>query len=393
MRSKRIFLASLAFCITLAAVSCRPVKGSAVEIGISDQSEIYEYLNASEEGLSAIDFSLDEDEDGNRSVRLKLYGLQKIALQEQTRIYDLMDFEVAPSYISVSGSGGVGLYESAIDHNIHAIENFSVSSGGGIILSSDEFSIRLNIIDNSGGKLNFSSYSNTTSSLISKGLNISPNGWAYNLSLSLSQSGNYFIQLPSWTSSSNVGNMYIYTNIYTYNPPSVLSRTALNSIFSYAPDVGNMGEFVEIPPADDVPTDSPWDYYNNDLLPYIWDEFGHDFDQYLIFPDGYEPPPEPSTLPVEYPTMPGFDFGLVEDGTLPSDTSAYVLPELPTKEIAVPVFDFNSINPAEVMAPVANGLTSIWALITQTLTEFDLFPYVGIAIFCAIVAFCMTLGR
>lgn len=389
MRSKRIFLASLAFCITLAAVSCRPVKGCAVEIGISDQSEIYEYLNASEEGLSAIDFSLDEDEDGNRSVRLKLYGLQKIALQEQTRIYDLMDFEVAPSYISMSGSAGVGLYKSAIDNQIHSVSVTPFSgqgaSGSASWASSDEFTVYFNWSNRYNVSLVWEPYTSGRSC----GGRLT--NWNSGSSFGVSQSGSYFTSLYT-DNDPYVGTFSL--GVSTGNV-EILSRDFnwYSVIHGNSQYIGWSGDVVDIPPADDIPTDSPWDYYNNDLLPYIWDEFGHDFDQYLIFPDGYEPPPEPSTLPVVYPTMPGFDFGLVEDGSLPSDTSAYVLPELPTKEIAVPVFDFNSINPAEVMAPVANGLTSIWALITQTLTEFDLFPYVGIAIFCAIVAFCMTLGR
>ena len=51
------------------------------------------------------------------------------------------------------------------------------------------------------------------------------------------------------------------------------------------------------------------------------------------------------------------------------------------------------LTPAEIMAPVANGLTGLWSLVTGVLTEYNLFPYVAIAVLAAIVAGLMHLGK
>ena len=389
MNKKRLVLSAAAFTVALALVSCRSLSACAVEIGVSEQTGIYDYLDTYGENLADVDFQFSEDEDGNRNIRLKIFALQKLALEEQTRIYDLMDFEAAPSYISVSGSGGAGLYESALDHQIHSVTvtPFSGQGSSGSVswASSDEFTVYFTWSNRYDVNLTFEPY---TSGRYCGGHLAS---WNSGSSFGVSQAGGYFTSLytdndpyaSTFSLGVSAGNVEVLAR--DFNWYSVIHG---NSQY-----IGWAGDVVEIPPADDVPTESPWDYYNNDLLPYIWDEFGHDYDDILVFPFGYEPPAQPSTVPVVYPTLPGYDFGLVEDGTLPSDTSAYVLPELPTKEIAVPAFDFSALNPAEIMAPVSGGLAGIWSLITDVLTEYNLFPYVGIAIFCAIVAACMTLGR
>ena len=70
--------------------------------------------------------------------------------------------------------------------------------------------------------------------------------------------------------------------------------------------------------ADDVPTDSIWDYYNNDILPDINPDNA-------ALPDGYQPDPDTSDPdddePIETPVITGDDMELQTDRTLtaPSD--------------------------------------------------------------------------
>ena len=368
-----------------------PLSAGAVEITVGEQSGIYEYLDTYGESLSGIDFQLDQDEDGNRSARLKIYGLQKIALEEQSRIYDLMDFEVAPSYISMSGSAGIGLYRSALDNQIHSVTvtpfSGSGSSGSASWASSDEFTVFFTWSNRYGVNLTWDNYINGRycgGRLVS---------WQSGSSFGVSQSGSYF------------------TGMYTNNDPysstfsvgidsgniEILSRSFnWHSVLQSNPQyIGWAGDVVDIPPADDVPTDNPWNYYNDDLLPYIWEEFGHEFDDILVFPDGYTPPVPDPTVPVEYPTAPVFDFGLAENGTQPAgmETAAFELPEIETKSVGVPVFDLSELNPAEIVAPVSNGLRGIWALITDVLESFGLFPLVMLSLLVSVIGALLLLGR
>ena len=368
-----------------------PLSAGAVEITVGEQSGIYEYLDTYGQTLFDIDFQLDQDEDGNRSTRLKIYGLQKIALEEQSRIYDLMDFEVAPSYISMSGSAGIGLYESAFDHQIHSVSvtpfSGQGSSGSASWASSDEFTVFFTWSNRYGVNLVWEPY---TSGRYCGGR---LTNWNSGSSFGVSQSGSYF------------------TSLYTDNDPYVgtfsigvsssnveILPRGLNwysVIHGNSQYIGWSGDVVDIPPADDVPTDQPWSYYNNEILPYIWQEFGHDFDDILVFPDGYTPPVPDPTVPVEYPTAPVFDFGLAENGTQPAgmETAAFDLPEIETKSVGVPVFDLSELNPAEIVAPVSNGLRGIWALISDVLESFGLFPLVMLSLLVSVIGALLLLGR
>ena len=389
MKNRRLFLSSLAFIIALAVVSCRPVSASAAEISVGEQTQIYEYLDTSHDGLINIDFQLDENSDGNRSTRLKIYALQQFAFTEQTNFYDNLDFSVAPDSVTVSGGGGVALYKSHIDNGIHSVRMYNISGQGSSLskpfIASDEFIVYWNFSNRYGSNCIFVPVSGYY------GCQMSP----------YYSGGRVTFSCPSgYFSSSTLQVASGYDNasrwiIYPGTTPGAISDIQTNF---YSLSVGNdqpcgyEGQIVVLPSAS-VPTSSPWDYYNNNLLPYIWNTYGHDFDEILVFPEGYEPPAQPTTVPVDYPTMPGFNYALETNGTEPASDYAYNLPELPTKEIAVPQFDFTSINPAEVMSPITSGLSGIWALITGVCTEFSLFPYVGIAVLCAIVALLMRLGK
>lgn len=58
----------------------------------------------------------------------------------------------------------------------------------------------------------------------------------------------------------------------------------------------------------DVTKYSPWDYYNDYLLPYIYNNFDIDnIDQYIAFPNGYYPVSVPPSQ--QYPTGGGISIG------------------------------------------------------------------------------------
>ena len=386
MQIKRFAVSAIAFVVVLSVVSCRPVSASAVEISAGERAQIYNYLDASQQGLINIDFQLDQDEDGNRSTRLKVYALQHIALQNMGNFYDSVDFSVAPDTFDLSVSGNCGLFRYSGDNQLHTVTVFRNSS---TIATSDLFNICINA---NGSNVTFSPYEYDS--------------YSYLFGFSAKYSG---AAVPFVYDSSGffTGSMHFYTwnnSITTVNCslspnsiPNISSGENITNYLSTSSSIyrsvggGNSG-FISMP-STPVNTSRPWTYYNDTLLPYIHDHYGDDYDDLLIFPQGYEPTAQPTTIPVEYPTIPGFDFALETNGTEPASDYNYNLPELPTKEIAVPGFDFNSINPAEVMAPITSGLSGIWSLITDVCTKFSLFPYIGIAVLCAIVAALMHLGR
>lgn len=400
MNKKQFALSAAAFAVALALVSCEPLRGCAAEIGYDEQAGIYDYLDSGHTALFNIDFQLDEDEDGNRSKRVQIYALQNLALTEQFRIYDNIDFSIAPDTVTVSGSGTSGLYRSYKDNQIHAMTytpppTRSIKAPFSIPLySSDEFSVSLNAI------------SPTWIWSISPYYQVSNDRYGVTIYIDMYQ-GMY--ANPHYTVSDSMG----YFNTYTYNSSGIaysdskfmcigrnqiptLTANSIASAMQYNSNdyIGGLGTEISLP-SGTVDTGKPWEYYNNVLLPYIQQRFPDvpNLPDYLIFPDGYQEPEQPTTVPVVYPTMPGFDFALETNGTEPPSDVNYNIPDLPGKNIAVPSFDFTQINPAEVMAPVAGGLRGIWELIGMVLTEYGLFPYVGLAIFAAIVAWLLRLGK
>lgn len=388
-KNKRFLLSALAFSVALAGVSCKPLTGLAVEIDAGEQFGIYDYLDSSGQNLNAIDFRLDSDEDGNRSVRLQIFGLQQLALQTQTGIYDNMDFSVAPDSVTVSGSASVGFYyhngelktctvfplpigqafnsgqyfSVAQSDDFHVVGSLEEFNGDPRTYRFDSFQIR---VDPEFGQVTYTDLKNSTFFSDSSVMFYLSNGYGWYTDTST--------HIPTYSDGQNDGLWkYCYTN------------SSLQAHFC-----GN-GATVSLP-SGSTDTSRPWDYYNNVMLPYLREHYPS-YTQYFIFPDGYNPPTQPTTVPVEYPTLPGFDYALETNGTEPSTEYNYNIPELPGKNIAVPSFDFTQIKPAEIMAPVANGLTGLWSLITGVLTEFNLFPYVAIAVLAAIVAGLMHLGK
>lgn len=358
----------------LALISCDPV--GAAEIGVDDQTGIYDYLDTGAQNLQQIDFSLDFDEDGNRSVRLKIYGLQKLAFSEQTAFYDNLDFGSAPDTTTVSGSAASGLYTYNGAVQPVSVSVFS-SSGSKIVCSAPDFTMRYIIPD--GATCSVFQSENSTSYLYNCFAATSDfPGSEFRCSGIFSGYSTQIFQ--------NISNQLAIskTAIPTLSPGNI-SRNSYTLI-------GGLGVNFSLP-SGTVDTSKPWDYYNNVLLPYMEEEFPG-YDDYFVFPDGYNPPEPPPQVPTEFPTLPGYDFDIQPNGTLPADAgnTAYDMPDVPVKVVPVPSFDLTKINPAEIISPFASGLQGIWALISDTLVSFDLLPVVSLCFLVLIITAFLALG-
>ena len=384
MNKKQFALSAAAFIVALALVSCEPLQGCAIEIGYEEQAGIDDYLSAYGANQHAIEIDYRVDEDGNRDAHVAILALQRVALNEQTKIYDNMNFSVAPSTVNVSGSGTYGYYKTSLDNKTH-FGTWSLGSQN--LFLSDSINL---IIDttNSGytvSNMRFNSYVTLTNVLV---FNILPPSGNYGR-FSIYDASGYMGR-----SSATTGRDYYLASLNVNNAVPTIPAGVSIDVFSAYGAMTKGSPMLSLP-VDDVDTSRPWDYYNNVLLPYIENNYGDiiDYQDFLVFPDGYQPPAQPTTVPVVRPTLPGFDFALETNGTEPPTDVNYNIPDMPGKDISVPAFDLTQINPREVMAPVAGGLRGIWELVGNVLTEYNLFPYVGIAVFAAIVFTLMRLGK
>lgn len=384
LKGSGLFLKQSKFILSAVLVGASFVAGAFHPLicyaNFSAQSEYAEYLEAYGENLNGIDFNLSEDSDGNRSVRLRILGLQSMLLRDQTRTFDGINWESPSSSTSYDISGYCGLCYSSSDYNLHTV---TIHQSGQVLCESDFFCIMCSSPD-------------TTEIVKLDHVNIN------------SANYHYYYFMPRDVSIT-LYDSFNYLNSAVYNTKCYYTRLISNTIPTVS---GSIGDYFHPYPAQSrpgheicgfasnfdlplgsCPTIQPWKFYNEHILPYLEQNYPT-YSQYFVFPDGYSPP-EPPTVPVEQPTLPGFDFGLVEDGTVPSgaETAAYNLPEMPTKTVTVPSFDFNSINPAQIVAPVSNGLSGIWSLVTDVLQSFGLFPLVSFALLIGIIGALLLLGR
>ena len=271
----------------------RSINASAVEISPSEQTGISEYFNTYGQNLNGIDFQLSEDEDGNRSARLQIYGLQKFALEDMTNAYLGMDFSTAPDTLTVSGGGGMALYKSHLDNLIHSVTLYTITGQGSSLskpfISSDEFIVYWNFSNRYGSNCTFIPVTGYF------GCQMSP----YN------SGGRVTFSCPSgYFSSSTLQVASGYDNasrwaLYPGNDGGAISDIQTNF---YSVSVGNLqpcgyaGSNITLP-SGTVDTSTPWRYYNDTLLPYIRQNFNFpNIDDYLVFPDGYTEPFTPEYI-------------------------------------------------------------------------------------------------
>ena len=372
---------------------------SAIEISVGEQAGIDDYFSAYGENEVLIEINYRADEDGNRDVHLAIMGFQRAALAEQTKIYDQLDFSIAPSTVSVSGSANVGTYKyNGLQYPVTVYKyprgyNITIENTASFpVASSPHFNLVLYLNGNNvKWTMSDPRYGWFTSTIDGN------EPW----------SGTYTTTGGGSICPDNSANIMMFSSVGISWRESmadyVPTMDSVESTSEYISCMGNVNEYfgglgvsVNLPESD-VDTEKPWDYYNNVLLPYIETNYGDvvDYRDFLVFPDGYEPPAQPSTVPVEYPTSPTFDLGLIEDGTQPTgaETANYELPQFETKTVGVPVFDLSSLNPTQIVAPVSRGLSGIWALITDVLNSFGLFPLVTLSLLVSVIGCLLLLGK
>lgn len=412
---KGLCLITAAACVAGLIVSwcSEPLAASAESIVIPDWAQpLDNYTKTYEQRLHELNSSgafQDTLSDPNISDSTKFYLLQGYALQEfdyrlaVELLADSIDGEFDyPVSVPVDVSGASGCYRSALDNLLHPVASFSFSSSGVSICTSDEFTVYLSIEDNSNGMLAFESYENITSNWVTKGLKVRPLGLAFGLSMTTSQSGEYFTNLPSYSSSSNVGQMLICTDIDRRANNFTLSRTAFASLFSgYPVQVGAFGSSVELPEGQ-MDISQPWEYYDNTLKPYLLEHVYNDLpdtidvDDFLVFPVGYTPPEptESATFPnggitIDYNNYFTIDSSGVPvtdaSGELVTDASGetvtetvYIVDTAPTDGIynfniptlpavEIPSGDFPAFLPGSDLAQAVPGFFSgITAFYTET---------------------------
>ena len=266
-----------------AVVSCTD-SVSAAEI--SDTAAIDAYLDASTTRANALDLELSRDSGGDISLKLSVLGLQRQALSAQAGVYENLDFSTAPDSFPVSGSGGAFLFLDA--NNVKHTGHIYAPSGVfdfrsrpapydmGTVVFSDLFNVHLyNALGSNSGRVTFSSSGVSFGASAIEG----GNGWAaFRFVDTLGYLNTY-----SYTQNNiNIGNTFniaqMANNITSGLPGSQWSFNRSVYFSSYTL------------PSGDSPTISPWNYYNNVILPYIRQNYNFtDIDTYLYFPGGYEP--------------------------------------------------------------------------------------------------------
>lgn len=380
-----------AFMVGASFVACciQPMTAKGIEISYDEQAGIQDYLQAGKQGLLNIDFQLDEDEDGNRSTRLSIYGLQQATFSEQFKIYDDMDFSIAPASFTMGGSFSSAMYRLSTDGKLYPVTVMPVVGGKypWIAATSQHFNISISL-SNYLAQGDFPS----VTSYVQYGVNGSTrtgfyfSGSGQNRHIFMTDKSGFFQNYEQQT-----GGCYFYISSTTI--PIFSQGQRLN----FTGTIGGYGVNIDLPQSD-VPTLSPWDYYNDVLLPYIRQNYNiTNIEDYFVFPDGYNPDSQPktTTIPIIYPTAPVFDQGLDESGTQPTGIESinYELPQLETKTVGIPAFDLTSLNPNQVMQPLSNGLAGLWALVTDLLNTFELFPLVSLALLVGVIGGLLLLGR
>ena len=195
-------------------------------------------------------------------------------------------FENNPS-VTISGTISGGYCYKNGDPNLHMVFCYY---GNSLICDSDFFSISVSPAD-SGGSFAYP-VSLPTNCF---GVFLSNSGYSR---ISYSDSFGYFSNFTTGSAyySCSVYGKYESSNIPTIYSGSLTNYLAINS--QPASALCGSGSSVVLP-SGTVDSISPYDYYNNIVLPYIQQNYPTMPDEYIMFPDGWRPqePQEPSTMP------------------------------------------------------------------------------------------------
>lgn len=373
-----LFLGSAAFCSLGMGLFLDPLPASAVEIGAGGEAQIEEYLDTAGENLGALDFQFNSDQDGNRNIRIKLFGLQQLAFSAQSGFYGGLDFSAAPDTVTVSGSGRSGVYID--DSGIYQPCTLYDISGSLLqpktLCTAPDFTVILR----SDSDINYTFQSNAGFQGVSYWMTYGYTGRTYRITMG-TRSGSY--------SEPNYGGSYINGLGVSINDTNQIPRLSDMNFSNISVTVCGTAQSVTLPPGT-VDTSRPWDYYNNVLLPYMEEEFPG-FEEYFVFPDGYYPqePTEPITIPFLDPTAPNWDIVGGEIGTNPpgADDAVYDVSDPDQLGLPLPDPGFDKIQFS--LSAFGDSIAFWFAFLGRVCDSLHITPVLTIALCLGAVGFIL----
>lgn len=355
------------------------------------------YENEFRQGMIAVDrAAVDAVNDSNLPTQdkndiLAVLAIQELALRTMANIYGFPIDPILPDSDTVffSGSGGVGLYKISGYNDVrlatlYSYDNAVYTEGKIPLVTSSDFEIYFDLSETS----NYSCSASVTSPYYN--FSCSGNWWSISIASTNSVG---FSNLNSWGATS--GRYYIPSSIPVLTSIPGVASNDNNSI------CGNV--VVEELPFGSCPTVSPWDYYNNYVLPDIQNNYSSVTNNYIVFPNGYTPS-VPVTDPPLFPyTEPWFNPDFIYQQTETSisvvnptatndscttytETTIVELPVTDTTTTYVPVYGFNvpllpdiqtviaTIPHETVDSNTVQNIGNIWSFIKWVLDSSGLFP-------------------
>lgn len=226
---------------------------------------------------------------------------------------DFSEINNLPSSMAISGGCASGVYTSAIDGQLHSSivyrsdlsEPKNVGSSFSYHLcSSDEFDVYYSFsLGDSSQDMYVRNTSNENGEYRGDYQVYSPYSGSDTV-MSFTDLKGYFTSTGTWTVRFYNSGYYLSEYAYTLsNNNSVTVQRDWLEPYSTGVSwcVGSCGVSVNLP-SDTVPTEEPWKYYDETILPYIRENYPNITNEYLVFPYGYTPAPAPDpTEPATFP--------------------------------------------------------------------------------------------
>lgn len=272
-------------------------------------------------------------------------------------IVNLEEAYAAETEFTISGSHTVAYYRLVSSGSVYASNIYLSNQDSSSICRSPHFNLTYSLSSVAGHTVSFSS-SNYLYSVSADTTTIG----AY-CSLSARDTLGFFTS--TYTGSGNTVSFSCYT--YSDSIPVLSSRriSSSNLVGGFPSDL--------VFPSGSLSKASPWEYYNDVLIPFLQNEYPDT--PVDLMPIPYEEPYEPI-----YPT--DFVTGVPKDWTITNPQ----LPEIPDLDFQIPTADFDSLD----VSPIRQNLSGVgfwWDLLETVLDTtafkglFLAFAIIGLAIF------------
>lgn len=273
---------------------------------MSAQTDWQNFINRLQSGLSDVKQNVDtiindgSATDAQKQQAASDYAKQSLFLQQVQGMYDNGDYDNPTNTYGVNGTGAV--YRSYKDSKYHSVtmapwtHSAALTQGDTIIaqvMASDEISLVSTLEDITSGTKTFDGFEDQrvvgSDLYIGCTFGIQPYGTSFHATLV--DSGNYFdgVDLANYSRGRIASFAGVYIVNYTGSPGGILTQNTFSGT-TQARGYWSDGIQIDVGYATIIDissdtTDSPWDYYNNDVLPTIADT-----DRQAI-PGGYSPVP------------------------------------------------------------------------------------------------------